>query len=259
MTDHHPAEPYPTAPYPAYLPPGQVGYGPMIPPPAPKKSRLWLWLGITAVALLLCCGGGTTAGIVLYNASEQSAGDPIALPPVTADSPEPTPQPTLPLSTPTPTLGSSVTLVAPKKLAGYPHIDNPAFATLVEALKAQMQTIPGAEVGGVVSGVYGDVVQHQMRLMVAVKADLPNPEMMPDAILNGLKTSGAKTSNFGAVPPGPLGGAAQCGDVRQSNVDMALCVWADDASFGMIFFYYVKATTVKAVFLQARGEIESRA
>lgn len=251
MTDRNPADPYPTSPYPAYPPQAPAGHYPGPPPafgpPEPKKSRLWLWLTLAGVVLVLCCGGGTVAGLVLYNASDDS---PIALPTITKS---PSPAASSPSST------SSVTLTVPATLGGYPKFTDTRIDPLLDSLKSQMEGIPGANVNGVVSGVYGNPAKQQMRLFVAAKAYIPNPDGVIAGMLTGFKASGAKTSNFADVPTGPLGGAAQCGDVDQNGVEMALCVWADSETFGMIFFYFAKASTVKSTFVQARGEIESRA
>ncbi|MEU4680724.1 hypothetical protein [Micromonospora sp. NPDC023737] len=70
--------PGPAAPPPHPSPPGPPGEQPPAPPPGPgvsppfaapptegRRARLWLGLGVGALALLLCCGGGGSAVVGL--------------------------------------------------------------------------------------------------------------------------------------------------------------------------------------------------
>ena len=58
--------------------------------------------------------------------------------------------------------------------------------------------------------------------------------------------------------PGPLGGIAKCGDSDPSGVKMAVCVWSDNGSVGMIAMLFKGRPTLEKEFVSMRGEIEKK-
>lgn len=249
MSEPTPAEPYPTSPYPAYQPQNPVpGYpvGPVEPPK--KKSKLWLWLTLGAVALVLCCGGIGVAGFIAYNAAEDEVN---ALPSTGTSTPA------AETTTAAPQTGGDVRLATPDKLAGYPKLTDKAFQDLLSATTEQVKESTNGLSTEVVSGLYGDPAQQQMRIFVAAKAKIPQPQAFLTGMIVGLKSS-MNGADFSEVDAGPLGGTAQCGDAEQQGIDVAICMWVDGDSYGMVFFFFEKTSKIKAAFLQARSQIEIR-
>jgi hypothetical protein len=68
-------------------------------------------------------------------------------------------------------------------------------------------------------------------------------------------SSGAQ---FAAVDAGPLGGTAQCADVKTEGNPTAVCGWADDGSVGVLLFMGKAVADVKGEFVADRGAIEKR-
>lgn len=259
MSEPNPANPDPTSAYPAYRPYGQQPWGDyqasqpypapqpaavlettssMYPGPPHPKSMLWLWLTLGAVVLILFTA--TVAGVYFL----ADVGTPkSAAPAPAAQSGSPAP-------------AAAIKLAVPAKLVGYPKLTDRKSQQLETEMHKAISSSGMAE--QVVSGAYGNLKKHQLRLFVAVKMSIPQPDDFIKGTAESLgKNLGIK--KFAPVPAGPLGGAATCGDTRKDGAPITMCVWADHGSFGLVAFFGQKVSAVTATFVQARGQIESTA
>jgi hypothetical protein len=243
---------YPTTGYPTTPGYGATGYPE---PPAPKK-RTGLWIALGAVLLALCLGGGAFAGaLILANDDKPSSSvaDPSADPSSGTTDPNASASPD-PGSTSAPGETSTVKVVAPAKLLGQPKLDEPELNQLAESTSDQMKNA-APNVRQTVSAFYGDISKRKLTMVIAVAGDIPQPAAFASGMTIGLKQS-LKAGTFTTVPSGSLGGTTKCADARASDIDLAVCIWSDRGSFGIIGFYYKKVSQVKADFLKVRQVVE---
>jgi len=246
-------EPASGAPYEGYGQPAYTGY----PPVQPPKKRTGLWIGLGAVLLVLCLGGGAFAGAMIFNASKDTPSSTSASdgPSTAASSGTDTGPSASPDSTSAPGDGTAaVKVVAPAKLLGQPKLDEPELNKLAESTSTQMSSA-APNVRQSVSAFYGNINQKKLTMLIAVAGDIEQPAAFATGMTIGLKSS-LKAGTFVAVPAGPLGGTAKCADARASDIDLAVCIWSDRGSFGIVGFYYKKVSQVKADFLKARSAVE---
>ncbi|WP_426511754.1 hypothetical protein ACPPVO_14660 [Dactylosporangium sp. McL0621] len=142
-----------------------------------------------------------------------------------------------------------MTVVAPKTLLGRA----PATEASVKKLATQAASRFQAPAGQVaVSGAYGTTKQQNVVVLVAMTGSHTGP----DEFLDALAKQAFPQSVFHPVPPGPLGGAARCADASSSGTPSTFCVWADNGSFGMLYFLYKAAADGDTLLAQARAEVE---
>jgi hypothetical protein len=73
-----------------------------------------------------------------------------------------------------------------------------------------------------------------------------------------MSASGFPASNLKDTAPGPLGGIAKCGDGEAAGVPMAVCVWSDNGSVGMLAMLFKKSADLEKEFVAMRGQIEQK-
>ena len=214
-------------------PPAQPEGAP-VPPPAdpaaaaPKKKSGALKIVIIVLAVLLVlCGGGAAAVWFAVKDDVKEVVD-----------------------------ATNTRVVEPETLAGRNKITDPTLTTIVQELAADLKTgVP--EASSVAAAIYGDVENEDMVMIAAVSGVMADPvKDLEDATTELGSEIGV--TNFTTVEPGPLGGQAKCGDGVQEDVQMAVCIWTDRGSLGMIMMYFATAEELKAEFLTMRGEIEQR-
>lgn len=212
-------------------------------PQAVRKSRLWSWLTVGGVLISLVVG--LTIGTVLAT-QDKRAGARTNMPTPSSPASSPTGAPTQ-----TDTAPKVVVVAAPKTLLGKPkmadHNLQKSAATTVTSLVAAVPTASKA-----VTGIYGTSAK-DMIMVVAAPASITSPDDVLDAMQKAI--SGQLTST-GAADPGPLGGSARCGDIVIRNTRMAICMWADQDSFGYVYFVGKRAVAVNDLFVRARGQVE---
>ncbi|MCM0678210.1 hypothetical protein NCC78_26555, partial [Micromonospora phytophila] len=256
------AQPGPVSPGPAYggqpfaqqggFPTGQP-YGEPSAPPA-KKSRLGLILSLVLAGLLvLCVGGGGLAYVALSGdddpapvaGSSPGAGATPSAAATAEESPsvEPSPEP-------------RIRLVTPKTLAGRPKSTDPELRALADEMVTDMKSTVRNETGAV-GGFYGSPAKRNMLMVVAASGFVLDPAKELDDAVEELSGELAVTK-MTAVPPGPLGGEARCGNGKSSDIPLGVCVWADQGSVGMIVMFFSSATKAKAQFATIRGQIEKK-
>jgi hypothetical protein len=246
-------QPYGQQPYEGYGQPAYTGF----PAEPPKKRGKGLWIGIGVAILVLCLAGGGFAGaMILTTDKDKSSSASSTDAPSTGPSSDPStessadPSPTDSPSAPAVT----VKVVAPAKLLGQPKLNEAQLNALADQTAEQMkQAAPNARQS--VSAFYGNIAQKKLTMLIAVAADIDQPAEFATGMTSGLKTS-LKAGTFANVPPGPLGGTAKCADAHASGINLAVCIWADNGSFGIVGFYYKKVSQVKGDFVKIRNVVE---
>jgi hypothetical protein len=84
------------------------------------------------------------------------------------------------------------------------------------------------------------------------------PSLVLDAMLTRGLGSSARLTGLRATSPGPLGGVAKCGNGETSGIPVAVCAWADSASFGLVAAYFKTVGQLEPDFVKLRGQIEKR-
>ncbi|MEH0936509.1 hypothetical protein [Micromonospora psammae] len=251
----HP-DPQPTQAYggfPSVQPPYGQPYGAPAAPPA-RKSRLPLILSLGLAGLLvLCLGGGGLAYVALSGGDDP---DPVASSAPTRGA---TPTATAPAEeTPSaePSPEPRIRLVAPKTLAGRAKSTDPELRKLADGMVKDMKSTVRNE-SGAIGAFYGSPTRRNMIMVAGATGFVLDPESELDEAVEGLSGSLAvrKTST---VDPGPLGGAARCGDGRASGVSLGVCAWADQGSVGIIVMFFSTGAKAKAQFTRIRGQLEKR-
>jgi hypothetical protein len=241
-------QPYGQQPY------GQQPYTGVYPPPEPpKKSHTGLWITLGAVLLVLCLGGGAFAGAMILNANDDQ--------PSSSTTADPSVEPSDPSGDPSPDPGTSsapsaaiVKVVAPAKLLGQPKLDEPELNSLAESTSDQMKN-SAPNVRQTVSAFYGDIANRKLTMVIAVAGDIPQPAAFATGMTIGLKSS-LHAGTFKNVSAGPQGGTTKCADAKASDIDLAVCIWSDKGSFGIVGFYYKKVSQVQADFIKVRKVVE---
>lgn len=216
-------------------PPGQGGFGQpdqfggqQYPPPAPQKksSALKIILIVVGVVALLCVGGVA----VTFFAAKDTVKDVVD--------------------------AARITVVEPETLGGRAKVTDPTVAGSVAGLDAELSKVPGATSS--VGAVYGDVQAQDLVMIAAASSVTGSPQERFDEFTAGMNSGDFKIENLTDTEPGPLGGIAKCGETTTSGVPMALCVWSDNGSIGMIAMLFKGKADLEKEFVSLRGEIEKK-
>ncbi|MFI7600557.1 hypothetical protein [Actinoplanes sp. NPDC049681] len=212
----------------SYPPPGGAvpPYG-MAPAPKKKNSALKIVLLVLGVVVLLCVAG---IGVAVYKGKDKVK--------QVVDA-------------------SKISVVEPETLGGRAKATDPALQSSVEGLDSEMSKIPGAT--GSVGAIYGDAKEQDIVMVAATSSINGSAQSRYDEFTQGLGQGGIKLDNLADTDPGPLGGIAKCGDSDTSGVPMAVCVWSDNGSVGMIAMLFKGKADLEKEFIDMRGQIEKKA
>jgi hypothetical protein len=196
--------------------------------PAPKKksSALKIVLIVVGVVALLCVAGG----VVTFFAAKDKVNEVID--------------------------ATKITVVEPETLGGRPKATDPALQSSVTSLDGVMSNVPGAT--GSVGGIYGDVKEQDLVMVVAASSINGSAQERYDEFSSGLTGGGVKIENLADTEPGPLGGIAKCGDTKTGGVPMAVCLWSDNGSVGMLAMLFKQKADLEKEFVTLRGEVEKK-
>ncbi|MDI1460153.1 hypothetical protein QEZ54_04150 [Catellatospora sp. KI3] len=187
------------------------------------------------VVFLVLCGGGAAGGYWIFNKAKDTVED-VADKVNDAD---------------------RISVVEPKTLGGRARSTDPGLAKTVNELKSGMAAdLPGATSS--VAAYYGSAEKKNLTMAFAVSVLNPAPQAALDAFTSAATSQLGKVT-FEKVEPGPLGGLAQCGQGAVSGVPVAICVWADNGSVGMIMYFAQNFASIKTKFAAERGEVEKKA
>ncbi|MEU1759522.1 hypothetical protein ACFYPF_04340 [Micromonospora sp. NPDC005223] len=222
---------YPQTPQQQYggdYPSQQPQYGGQLGAPVPpKKSGVGkILLIVLAVVLVLCVGGGVAA----YFATKDTVDEVVT--------------------------ATKTRVVEPQTLGGRPKVTDPQLQNAAAQMKADLsKDVPDAT--STVGAFYGDPAKKDLVMIVAVSGVMADPKKeLNDAVTAVTPELGTK--DFKTVDAGPLGGDAKCSDGKASDVPVAVCVWADRGSLGMVVVYFKSATELQSQFVALRGEIEKQ-
>ncbi|GHJ46247.1 hypothetical protein Cs7R123_35890 [Catellatospora sp. TT07R-123] len=185
--------------------------------------------------LLLLCGGGGAAGYWVYNKAKNTVED-------VADKLDD---------------ADKTSVVEPKTLGGRARSTDAGLAKTVNDMKSGFASaLPGATSS--VAAYYGSAEKKNLAMAFAVAMLNPAPQTTLDQFASGAASSLGKIT-FEKVEPGPLGGVAQCGQGTSDGVPVAICLWSDNGSLGMIMYFGQNYAGIKTKFAAERGEIEKKA
>ncbi|MEU1686330.1 hypothetical protein [Micromonospora sp. NPDC005707] len=213
--------------YGGYPETGQPGYGAPAPlPPKKKSSAGKILLIVLAVVLVLCVGGG----VALWFGLKDEVGDVVT--------------------------ATKTRLVEPTTLAGRSKVSEPQLQSVASQMKSEIaKDVPNAT--STVGAFYGNPAKKDLVMIAGASGVIADPKKeMADATKGITAELGAK--EFKTVDAGPLGGDAKCGDGKIEDVPVAVCVWADKGSLGMVVVYFKSAAEIQPEFVTMRGEIEKQ-
>ncbi|GAB3335482.1 hypothetical protein RMN56_03255 [Micromonospora halotolerans] len=213
--------------YGGYPEAGQPGYGAPAPLPPKKKSSVGkILLIVLAVVLVLCVGGG----VAIWFAAKDEVGEVVQ--------------------------ATKTRLVEPPTLAGRAKVNDPALQTAATQMKSEIaKDVPNAT--STAGAFYGDPKKKDLVMIAGASGVIADPQKeMADATTAITPQLGTK--EFKTVDAGPLGGEAKCGDGTAEGVPVAVCLWVDKGSLGMVVVYFKSATEIQQEFVTMRGEIEKR-
>jgi hypothetical protein len=223
---------------------GQPGFPPAT-PPKKKSKALPIILTVSAIVLVLCVGGVVALYMVGKNAADNAEDQLNAIATPTAGAPR------------TPAkAASAIKVVKPKTLGGRPQLTDQQFAGVAEELESSLKAVPGATDS--VGALYGTVDKQDIVIVAAAEAPIDDPGKELDQTFLGAGVGGLKISNITSASTGTLGGSAKCGSAETSDINMAICSWADDGSLGMVIWYFKSVTKAKAEFPKLRAQIETK-
>ncbi|QGN50029.1 hypothetical protein ACN26Y_30040 [Micromonospora sp. WMMD558] len=235
-------------PQPGAFPPPQPGGAPA------RRSKLPLVLSLGLVGLLvLCLGGGGLAYVALSGSDEDPA--PV---PSSAPSGDATPRAAAEEETPSaePSAEPRIRLVAPKTLGGRAKSTDPELRALADEMVRDMKSTVRSE-SGAVGAFYGSPEKQDMVMIAGASGFVLDPKRELDDAVKALSAE-LNVRRMSTVSPGPLGGVAKCGDGSASDIDLGVCVWADQGSVGMIVMFFSSASKAKSEFASIRGQVEKR-
>ena len=173
------------------------------PPPAPPRKRhtgLKITLGVLGALIILCGVGGF-----------------LVIRPFVGEYP--------------------ATLSAPDSVAGMQKITDPQFQQLGDTMTTELKTQTQAT--SAIGAFYakGDDKTHAVMVAGVTKLIL-NPGTQMHEAFTGMSAGGQMSiDNVGDVDPGSMGGTAECGSAKVSDISMGVCAWADHGALGMIVAY----------------------
>lgn len=229
---------------------GQPGFPPAQPPK--KKSRaLPIVLISVGIALVLCIGG-TVAIVLAAQNSKEKIDDIVADLPRSPGASAPANDPT----TEAPPPGANVQIAEPKTLGGRPKLTDAQFAAVATQLQDGLKEVP--KVTKTVGALYGTVEKQNIVILAAAQAPIDNPAQELNSSFASAGFGGLKINNIQTASTGNLGGSAKCGSTDASGTDLAICMWADNGSIGMLLWFEKSVAKAKAEFPRLRAEVEKK-
>ena len=214
-----------------FPPPGGGGYDPNQqfqggPPPKKKSSALKIVLIVVGVIAVLCIAGGVGTFFLAKDKVEEVVD------------------------------AAKISVSEPATLGGREKATDPALQSSVSGLDSEMSKIPGST--GAVGAIYGDATKQDLVMVAATSTISGTAQGRFDEFTEGLGQGGIKVDSWTDTEPGPLGGVAKCGDTDTGGVPMAVCVWSDNGSVGMLAMLFKKKGDLEKEFVSLRGEIEKK-
>lgn len=220
---------------------------PVEPPRRSGGARFLLWLLVIFVIVAVALTGGAYAA-GLIGGDDDPAAAPTGAPTAGVASTNPGTGGTA-ASTPGPGDGTATvrTVALPESLGG-----------VARAKGDKDKAAPGIfPVTAHAEGVFGDAAQRNVMYVLAVASD--EPEGQRSALFSTEVGNRFDTGSLVSVEPGPLGGAAECGDGRWNGRPAAVCVWSDDSTNGVLVDSPGTAEALAGKLPALRAEVERTA
>ncbi|MGI5155275.1 hypothetical protein [Microbispora sp. CA-102843] len=149
-------------------------------------------------------------------------------------------------------------VVEPKTLAGRTKFVDAEFRAVADQMTADVKK-ETPEATDVFAAFYGEPGKRDLVMIVGVSAArITAHAAKAGKLIAGVAYGGVKVTDVKPVEPGPLGGAAKCGDADVDGMPSGVCTWADGNTMGLIFIYFKSGQQAEAEFVEMRSEIEQR-
>jgi hypothetical protein len=205
-------------------PPAGQGFGDA-PPPPPKKRSVWkILLLVVAIVVVLCAGG---IGTLVY-LNRDTVKDVVE--------------------------ASKIKVVEPATLGTLPKTTEPNLNSGLQTDITSMKKDP--TVTGTVGAIYGNAKTLDVVMVEAASSVGGSARQRFDALNKNI--AGFGITDLKDVDGGPLGGIAKCGNGKASSIPLAVCLWTDSGSFGLIVQFKKTATELQKSFVSYRGQIEQK-
>ncbi|MEU4691586.1 hypothetical protein [Actinoplanes sp. NPDC023714] len=150
-----------------------------------------------------------------------------------------------------------VAIVEPPTLGGRAPLTDDRFTAAAAVMEEGLAAYEDAT--NAFSAFYGKPESRDVVVVSAVARPVASADAALFGALRGLIKGGLAVEGIAPVDPGPLGGAAKCGDaVDADGVGIAVCGWADEGSLGVLMWYFSTADRATTEFVELRGKIETR-
>ena len=205
-------------------PPFGQGFGDA-PAPPPKKRSAWkIVLLVIAVVIVLCVGG---IGTFVF-ANRDKVKDVVN--------------------------ATKIRVVEPTTLGGLPKTTEPNLNSGLQSDITSMKK--DSSVTGTVGALYGNAKTLDILLVEAASSVGGSAQERFDALNKNI--AGFGITDLKDVDAGPLGGIAKCGNGKTGSIPLAVCVWTDSGSFGLIVHFKKTAASLQKNFVAYRGQIEQK-
>ncbi|NUT33014.1 MAG: hypothetical protein HOV79_08065 [Hamadaea sp.] len=215
------------------------------PPPTPEqqRSRMWLWIALPLIVVLLSCLGAAGGVLLAKRDAREAAPGGVGVTASPAASASPSARAT------------TVVVRLPATLLGRAKTkDTTLLKSAEQAVKAQRSAESGTP-QQILSTYYGSFAKKNLLFVLVVQGKVVDPEHLFATVKAALEAQ-RKGLKLADIEAGPLGGYAACGDSTVSGGQVASCLWVDAGSYAFIEFFGAKAAAVTTQFVQARGQIE---
>jgi hypothetical protein len=195
-----------------------------VPPPPPVRKRhtgLKITLPIVGALLVLCAVGGFLVGKPILDQYP-------------------------------------ATLTAPQTVAGMWKQTDSDLATAAEKMVTSLTTAlhPSSAIGAFYAP---NNDRRQLVLVAGVTSLILSHGKQIDDAFAGESRTGIPMSGIATVDPGPMGGAAKCGEGTDSTGALvSLCVWADYGSLGLVVAYNRQPAEAAELMRRIRADVLHR-
>lgn len=189
------------------LPPGYVRYAEAYPPelrylyqpaPLPRRRRTWLKVTLAVLAVLVVTG----AGLGYW-----------AVRPFLAQYPS--------------------TLTTPDSVAGMPRLTDARVQAIGDEMTGFLGNRAGAD-SSIAAFYAPDGRPDQAVMVYAGTSFVFDPGVAVNDAFAGMATGGLAVTDLTPTGPGVLGGVATCGRTQTASVPVAVCIWGDHGSVGVV-------------------------
>jgi hypothetical protein len=126
------------------------------------------------------------------------------------------------------------TLTTPDGITGMPRLTDDRSQSIGDEMTAYLRNQAGND-SSMAAFYAPDGVPGQAVLVYAGTHFVPKPGSAVNDVFAGFsRSSGLTVTDMTSTGPGAMGGTAKCGQTRMSSLPIALCVWGDHGSVGVV-------------------------